>query len=163
MEETELIVFKPRDGINCNSLNQNFAKIQGEVNSNELQLTTIGATALKKDGSNIEQPAINKFQQTETTELEWAGTINLADNSTNFLNPSGNTTVVLPNVPSDVYSHTIILIVQGSQYSVASKTESGAVVTKHLYNGLKIDTTQTYSLMYIFNKLDSSWYYSLTQ
>lgn len=163
MEENKLIVFQPRDGVNCNSLNQNFAKVQEDANSNEIALSTIAATALKKDGSNIEQPAIDKFQQTNTTILTWGPTIELADNSTNFLAPAGNTTVVLPNVESDGFSHTVVLIVQGSSYSVTSKTQSGGNITKHLYNGLNVNTTQTYSLMYIYNKLDGSWYYSLTQ
>lgn len=163
MENQELIIFKSRDGINCNSLNDNFAKIQKHANDNESKLNTIESTALKKDGSNIQQDAIDKFQLTTANILSWAASITLLDNSTNFLNPTGNTTIVLPNVQSDNFSHTIILIVQGSPYSLTSQTVNGAKVTKHLYNGLNIDTTQTYSLMYIYNKLDNSWYYSLTQ
>ena len=163
MEENELIIFEPRKGINCNSLNQNFELLKTKANNNELQLSTIETTALKKDGSNIEPSAVEKFQQTETTVLTWTPTINLVDNSTNFLTPLGNTTVVLPNIPSDAYSHTVILIVQGSNYTITSKTASGAIITKHLYNDSSVDTTSPYSLMYIFNKLNNSWYFYLTQ
>lgn len=163
MEEQEIIDFKARDGINCNSLNANFELVRTQANNNETKLTQIANTALKKDGSNIQQSAIEKFQQTETNVLEWAESISLADNSTNILEPSGNTTIVLPDVPADEFSHTIILIVQGSSYTLSAQTVDGIPVEKHLLNGLNIDTTKTYSLMYIYNKLDNSWYYSLTQ
>lgn len=166
MEENDLIVFKARDGINCNSLNANFAALQQNANSNETSLTIIASTALKKDGSNLEQSTVAKFQQTKTTVLTWTSVIELEDNSTNFLNPAGDTTIVLPKVSNDGFSHTVILIMEGSDYTVTSENKTGEAITKHLLNGLDIDTTKPYSIMYVYNPLDTSsnpWYYSITQ
>lgn len=159
-----LVQFQAGNGINCNSLNANFEACRAAVNANESSLSTIASTALKKDGSNIEDEAIQKFQETPAEVLDnTLSTHELADNTTYFLDPTKNTTVVLPNVSSDEFSHTVVLIVQGSNYTVTSKNKAGQVITKHLLNDLDVDTTETYCIMYVYNKLDNSWYYNITQ
>ena len=152
-----LHIFEAGKGINATKINDNFSQVQTQSNANETAINNIADTALLKDGSNLEQSAINAFQQQTPNILSRSGTISLADNTANFLTLTGNGTISLPAVASDQYSHTISLVVAGGSYSL------GLGTTYHLYNNLDIDTTKTYNVLYIYNKLDSRWYYSLTQ
>lgn len=152
-----MYVFEAGKGINAVKINANFAELQSQTNTNETDIGNLANTALLKDGSNLTQSAINAFQQQTPNILSADGTISLADNSANFLTLTGNGTISLPAVASDQYSHTITLTVQGGSYSL----NLGA--TKHIYNPFEIDTTQPYNVLYIYNKIDNSWYYSLTQ
>ena len=152
-----LNIFEAGKGINAVKINDNFSQVQNQSNTNETAINNIASTALLKDGSNLTQSAINTFQQQTPRILRRSGTISLLDNTANFLTLTGNGTISLPAVASDQYSHTISLVVAGSSYSLSLGT------TYHLYNNLDIDTTQTYNVLYIYNKLDNHWYYSLTQ
>jgi hypothetical protein len=73
---------------------------------------------------------------------------------------TGNGVIALPTITADQYSHTITLVVEGSNYSLDISTATGG---KHLYNDLSIDPTQTYNVLFVYNKIDNSWYYSVTQ
>ena len=150
-------IFKAGKGINAVKINNNFSQLQTRSNNNETAINNIAKTALLKDGSNLTQSAINTFQQQTPNILSRSGTISLADNTANFLTLTSNGTISLPAVASDQYSHTISLVVAGGSYSL------GLGTTYHLYNNLDIDTTKTYNVLYIYNKLDNHWYYSLTQ
>jgi hypothetical protein len=152
-----LNIFEAGKGINATKINDNFSQVQSQSNTNETAINNIASTALLKNGSNLTQSAINTFQQQTPNILSADGTISLADNTANFLTLTGNGTISLPAVASDQYSHTISLVVAGGAYSL------GLGTTYHLYNNLDIDTTQTYNVLYIYNKLDNRWYYSLTQ
>lgn len=156
-EPQTLYVFSAGKGINQVKLNYNFAELQQETNTNETDINNIANTALLKDGSNLTQTIINEFQQQTPNVISNSGTISLTDNTANFLTLTGNGTISLPTPASDQYSHTISLIVQGSNYTL----DLGTVY--HLYNDLTVDTTATYSVLYIYNKIDGNWYYSLTQ
>lgn len=161
MEEKKVPhIFEAGKGINAISINANFKYIQDSANSNESKLTDIDSRALRKDGTNIEQDIVNKFQQEEPILLEnKVGDISLTDNKVHFLTLSGNAKVVLPTVLTDQFSHTIVLIVDGSNYTLnASNGTAG-----HLYNNLSVDPTKPYSVKYIYNKINKKWYYSLTQ
>ena len=154
-----LHIFEAGKGINAEKINDNFSQVQTQSNTNETAINNIADTALLKDGSNLTQSAINTFQQQTVNVITGDGTISLADNPTvaNFLTLTGNGTISLPTGASDQYSHTISLVVAGGPYSL------GLGTTYHLYNNLDIDTTKTYNVLYIYNKLDNHWYYSLTQ
>lgn len=152
-----LNIFEAGKGINAVKINDNFSQVQSQSNTNETAINNIASTALLKDGSNLTQSAINTFQQQTPHILRRSGTISLTDNTANFLTLTGNGTISLPAVASDQYSHTISLVVAGGAYSL------GLGTTYHLYNNLDIDTTKTYNVLYIYNKLDNHWYYSLTQ
>lgn len=154
-----LHIFEAGKGINAEKINDNFSQVQTQSNTNETAINNIADTALLKDGSNLTQSAINTFQQQTVNVITGDGTISLADDPTvaNFLTLTGNGTILLPTVTSDQYSHTISLVVAGGSYSL------GLGTTYHLYNNLDIDTTKTYNVLYIYNKLDNHWYYSLTQ
>ena len=152
-----LNIFEAGKGINATKINYNFSQVQSQSNTNETAINNIASTALLKDGSNLTQSAINTFQQQTPRILRRSGTISLLDNTANFLTLTGNGTISLPAVASDQYSHTISLVVAGGSYSL------GLGTTYHLYNNLDIDTTKTYNVLYIYNKLDNRWYYSLTQ
>lgn len=154
---SEMELFSAGKGVNCVKLNTNFDQVMSVTNDNEDQINEIATNALQNDGSNLTQTIIDEFQQQTPNILSTSGTIALTDNSANFLTLTGNGTISLPNVPADQYSHTINLVVAGGAYSLYL----GA--TKHLYNPLAIDTTQTYNVLYIYNKIENSWYYSLTQ
>ena len=152
-----LHIFEAGKGINATKINDNFSQVQSQSNTNETAINNIASTALLKDGSNLTQSAINTFQQQTPNILSTSGTISLTDNTANFLTLTGNGIISLPAVASDQYSHTISLVVDGGSYSL------GLGTTYHLYNNLDIDTTKTYNVLYIYNKLDNHWYYSLTQ
>jgi hypothetical protein len=152
-----LNIFEAGKGINAVKINDNFSQVQSQSNTNETAINNIASTALLKDGSNLTQSAINTFQQQTPRILRRSNTISLLDNTANFLTLTGNGTISLPAVASDQYSHTISLVVAGGSYSL------GLGTTYHLYNNLDIDTTKTYNVLYVYNKLDNHWYYSLTQ
>jgi hypothetical protein len=152
-----LNIFEAGKGINAVKINDNFSQVQSQSNTNETAINNIASTALLKDGSNLTQSAINTFQQQTPNILSTDGTISLADNTANFLTLTGNGTISLPAVASDQYSHTISLVVAGSSYSL------GLGTLNHLYQPITIDTTKTYNVIYIYNKIDNSWYYGLTQ
>lgn len=152
-----MYVFEAGKGINATKINANFSELQNQTNTNETDIGNLASTALLKDGSNITPSLVATFQQQTPNILSTSDTIALTDNSANFLTLTDNGTISLPNVPADQYSHTINVVVAGSAYSL----DLGA--TKHLYNPLTIDTTQTYNVLYIYNKIDNSWYYSITQ
>lgn len=156
-EDSEFWTFQAGNGINCIKLNENFADLQSTTNNNENSINTVAATALKKDGSNLTSSIIADFQKQTPNIITGDNTITLIDNSANFLTLTGNATIALPTVPADQYSHTISLVVEGSSYSLDLGT------LNHLYTPITIDTTQTYNVLYIYNKIDNSWYYSLTQ
>lgn len=156
-EPQDLYVFSAGKGINQFKLNYNFAELQQQSNTNESAINNIANTALLKDGSNLTQTIIDEFQQQTPNIITSSGSITLTDNSTNFLTLTDNGTIALPTVSADQYSHTIVLVVEGGSYSL----DLGA--TKHLYNPITIDTTQTYNVMYVYNKIENEWYYSLTQ
>lgn len=149
--------FEAGKGINAVKINENFTEVVDLANANETALLRIEQTALRKDGSNLTQYAIDKFKQETPNILIGDGTIALADNTANFLTLTGNGTILLPNIAQDQYSHTMTLVVSGSEYALNLGT------TKHLLNPVGIDTTQTYNVLYVYNKLDNSWYYSITQ
>lgn len=159
-ENQNIDVFSPNKGINVVKLNSNFAKLQQQTNDNEDDITTITNTALLKNGSNLTPEIINDFQSQVPNILSANGTITLTDNSANFLTLTGNGTIALPTVSSDDKSHTIILIVEGSNYTLDIGTATG---DKHLFNDITVDPTETYSVMFIYNKIENAWYYSLTQ
>ena len=159
MEEKKVPhIFEAGKGVNLVKLNADFKYVQDSANSNESKLTDIDSKALRKDGANIEQDLVNKFHQEEPVLLEnKRGDIVLTDNKTHFLSLVGAGNIVLPNVLTDQFSHTIVLIVQGGDYSLYVGTD------KKIYSYDEIDTTKTYSVLYIWNKIDKSWYSSITQ
>lgn len=157
-----LNIFQAGKGINAVKINDNFSQLQNQSNTNETAINNIASTALLKDGSNLTQSAINTFQQQTPNILSTSGAISLADNTANFLTLTGNNTnrIVLPAVASDQYSHTISLVVAGSSYSLDITTATGG---RHLYNDLSVDPTKTYNVLFLYNKIENAWYYSLTQ
>jgi hypothetical protein len=152
--------FSPGKGINMVKLNYNFGAIQQQANTNETNINTIANTALLKDGSNLTPDIIAEFQSEVPNILSGSDTITLTDNSANFLTLTGNGVIALPTIASDNYSHTIALIVEGGQYSLDIATATGG---KHLFNDLDVDSTNTYSVLFLYNKIEQAWYYSLTQ
>lgn len=153
-------IFQAGKGINAVKINDNFSQLQTQSNNNETAINNIASTALLKDGSNLTQSIIDDFQQQTPNILSGSGPIALTDNSANFLTLTGNGQISLPTISSDIYSHTIILVVEGSNYSLDIAT---ATNDKHLLNDIYIDPTQTYNVLFVYNKLDNSWYYSITQ
>lgn len=157
---SEMLLFSAGKGVNCVKLNTNFDQVMSDTNDNETQINDIATNALQNDGSNLTQTIIDEFQQQTPNVLSTSGTISLSDNTANFLTLTGNGVIDLPAITPDQYSHTISLVVGGSAYTLDIGTATG---NKHLYNPLAIDTTQTYNVLFVYNKIDSSWYYSLTQ
>ena len=154
-----LNIFEAGKGINATKINDNFSQVQSQSNANETAINNIADTALLKDGSNLTQNIIDAFQQQTPIILQnRSGTISLADNTVYFLSLSGNATISLPTISSDQYSHTIILYVQShSSFSLTLGTQ------KHFFDYNYVNISNPYSVMYTYNKLDNSWYYSITQ
>jgi hypothetical protein len=152
-----LHIFDAGKGINRVKLNENFAALQGLTNSNESQINTIAATALHKNGDNLEPSAIDAFRKDTVIVLETSGSVTLVDGGDYFLTPTGNITVTLPTITPDQYSHTISLIVAGSQYSVDFGQNVGSLL------GPDIDTEQPYSVLLVYNKIDDKWYHYIGQ
>lgn len=148
-----MYTFQAGKGINASKLNDNFTELQTKSNSNESAINSLSNDALRKDGSNITQALVDDFNTVTPIILSnQAGTISLQDNKQYFLTLSGSGTISLPVVPSDSYSHTIVLIVQGSNYSLNLGTQ------KTLGSLIGIDSTRAYQILYIYNKIDNSWY-----
>lgn len=155
-----MYVFEAGKGINAVKINANFSELQSQTNTNETAIDDLANAALLKNGTNITPSLVQAFNQQTPNILSGDGTIALTDNSANFLTLTGNGTISLPTVAADQYSHTINLVVAGSAYSLDVSTATGG---KHLYNPLTIDSTQPYNVLFIYNKIDNSWYYSITQ
>ena len=149
--------FEAGKGINALKINENFVEVKDVANANESALLRLSQTALLKDGSNLSQDLVNEFNQNTPDIKTTGGVITLADNTTTFLTLTNNSSIQLPTVNADQYSHTIVLIVAGGLYSLSLGTSF------HLLNNEEIDTTLPYSVLYVYNKLDNKWYYNLTQ
>ena len=150
--------FEAGKGINAVKINENFTEVIDLANANETALLQLSQTALLKDGSNLSQDVVDKFKQDEPIVLESRqGDIALTDNKTHFLSLSGNGKIVLPSVVDDQFSHTITLIVEGSNYSLELGT------TKPILTRENIDVSKTYNLLYIYHKVNRAWYYYITQ
>lgn len=153
-----LNIFEAGKGINAVKINDNFSQVQNQSNTNETAINNIANTALKADGSNITQTMIDEFNTVTPNIITGSGNVNLTDNSVNFLTLTANSDVILPVItPDDSYSHTIVVVVAGSLFSLSLGTSA------HLLQNSDIDTTLPYSVMYVFNKIDNQWYYCLTQ
>ena len=152
-----MYTFVAGKGINVNKLNPNFEEVKDDANDNETALTAISNTALLKDGSNITQDLKDEFLSETDTIITSSGNISLVDDTSNFLTLTGNGTIVLPVITADQFSHTIRLVVGGSAYSLNLGT------TYHLLTNPDVDTASPYYVMYIFNKLDNRWYFSISQ
>ena len=150
-------VFEAGKGINCVKINDNFSQLQTLTNDNETAIDTVANTALLKDGSNLTQAIVSEFQQQTPNIITADGTISLADNSANFLTLTGNGVISLPAVAADSYSHTITLVVEGSPYTLDLGT-TYSVLTKG-----DLDTTQPYSVLYMYHKVRGTWYYYISQ
>lgn len=152
-----MYTFEAGKGINAIKLNANFTEVQGDANTNEIALTTISNTALLKDGSNITQTLVDTFNTVTPIVRSVSGNFSVTDNKVYHLTLTGNTVILLPTVATDANSHTIIIIVQGSLYSLNLGT------SYHLLQNSSIDTNSAYSIMYVYNKVDNHWYYCITQ
>lgn len=151
-------IFVAGKGINCIKLNENLAALQNLSNANESAINDIEANALLKDGSNVTQTMVDAFNTVTPVVLtNQSETIALQDNTSYYISLSGDATISLPAVPSDSISHTITMVVEGSAYSLDLGT------TKTLGSLLAIEPNQAYQVMYIYNKIDNQWYYSLGQ
>lgn len=152
-------VFQAGKGINATKINDNFSQLQNKSNSNENSINNIYSNAIFKDGTNLSQTIVNEFQKQTPVVLEnQSGIISLNDNTVYFISLSSDTTISLPPISDDAYSHTIVVYVQG---------HSGKVLTlgtnKSFFSYLSASTSLPYSIMYIYNKIDKNWYYMLTQ
>ena len=150
-------VFEAGKGINCVKINDNFSQLQTLTNDNETAIDTVANTALLKDGSNLTQAIVSEFQQQTPNIITADGTISLADNSANFLTLTDNGVISLPAVATDSYSHTITLVVEGSPYTLDLGT-TYSILTKD-----DLDTTQPYSVLYMYHKVRGAWYYYISQ
>ena len=156
-----LYTFQAGKGINANKINSNFTEVKDQANTNENNINTIANTALLKNGSNMSPGMAINFNRMPTNEI-FAGPgqeIYLQDNRVYSINLNGNGAfITLPGVTPGDKSHTIIAMIRSNGYSL-----DYLGTTYHLLNDLNVDTTGSYSVMYIFNKLDNHWYYSLTK
>lgn len=150
-------IFQAGKGINATKINDNFSQLQNQTNTNETNINTIAGTALLKNGTNLTQSIVDTFNKDTPNIISASGTISLNDGTTNFLTLTGNGTISLPSVESDSFSHTIVLIVQGGQYSLSLGT------VNPLGTLARINPDMPYQVLYIFNKIDNSWYYCLGQ
>lgn len=155
-----LYTFQAGKGINANKINSNFTEVKNQANTNENNINTIANTALLKDGSNMSPGMAINFNKQQTKVVYASGNdITLTDNQWYSINLNGNgSNIVLPNVTPGDKSHTIIAMIRSNGYSL-----NYLGTTYHLLNDLNVDTTGNYSVMYVYNKLDNHWYYSLTQ
>lgn len=153
--------FSVGKGVNSVKINENFSALQTQTNANETNINTIANTALLKDGSNLTQSIVDDFQKQTPIILSTDGNILLTDNRVHYLTLTGNNTnqVVLPAVVADNYSHTIILIVDGSEYSLDFANGTAGQIGMPVL----LDGSLTYCIMYIYNKLDNRWYYNISQ
>lgn len=150
--------FEAGKGINAIKINENFTEVRDLANDNETTLYRLSQTALLKDGSNLTQDIIAKFQQEEPVVLtNKSGDIALSDNKTHFLSLSGAGKIVLPTVLTDQFSHTITLIVDGSSYSL-NLGSTNVILTKG-----DVDVSKPYNVLYIYHKVHRAWYYYISQ
>lgn len=152
-----MYTFQAGKGINVTKLNSNFNEVVQKANTNEEKLVDIANKSLLKDGSNLTQTIVEDFNRHEPIYLSGSGTKTLTDNRTHYLTLTGNATISLPTPANDMMSHTIVLLVQGSNYTLYLGTE------KHLNSPGELKTTKPYQVLYVYNKLDKSWYYCLGQ
>lgn len=153
----EIETFEAGKGVNCIKLNDNFNKIKNQANANESQIGVLANSSLKKDGSNLTQDIVDRFNRTtQRTIPNASGSISLEDGDEASITLSGDATIVLPAVPQDQYSHTIVAIVIPNGHILnLGTTHHGLTST--------VDIEKPYSIMYIYNKLDNNWYYFLGQ
>ena len=150
--------FEAGKGINAIKINENFTEVRDLANNNETTLYRLSQTALLKDGSNLTQDIITKFQQEEPVVLtNKSGDISLTDNKTHFLSLSGSGKIVLPTVLTDQFSHTITLIVDGGSYSL-DLGSTNVILTKG-----DVDVSKPYNVLYIYHKVHRAWYYYISQ
>lgn len=153
-----MYTFEAGKGVNLVKLNANFTEVQNLANSNEMALLRIEQTALRKDGINITQDIVDEFrQETPIVLSSKKGNISLADNKTYFLSLSGAGKIILPTVPTDQFSHTITLIVDGSSYSL-DLGSTNVILTKG-----DINVSKPYNVLYIYHKVHRAWYYYISQ
>lgn len=155
-----LNVFQVGKGINATKVNANFSELQTQTNTNETNINTIANTALLKDGSNLTQTIVDDFQkQTPIVLATTSGTITLTDNRVHFLELTGDGEIDLPTIQPDQYSHTIVLVVQGGTYSLDVARDTAGSFSSQII----VDVSEPYNVIYIYNKIDQHWYYSLSQ
>lgn len=154
-------IFQAGKGINATKINDNFSQLQNQTNTNETNINTIANTALLKDGSNLTQSIVNDFNSSEPIVLESSGTISLTDNRVHYLTLTANNDnkIQLPSISSDSFSHTIVLIVAPSNYSLNIAEDTYGTIGSPVL----LDSTLTYSVMYVYNKIDNHWYYTVSQ
>lgn len=153
-------IFSAGKGINCIKLNQNFADLQTKSNTNETQINNIATNSLKKDGSNVTQSVVDAFNTVTPVVLtNQSGTITLQDNTPYYISLSGDAVLdTMPIVAPDGISHTITAVIQCNNYSFDMSVIHGT-----LGSVISIDTTKDYQVMFIYNKIDGYWYYSIGQ
>ena len=154
-------IFQAGKGINATKINDNFSQLQNQTSTNETNINTIANTALLKDGSNLTQSIVNDFNASEPIVLESSGTISLTDNRVHYLTltANNNNKIQLPSISSDSFSHTIVLIVAPSNYSLNIAEDTYGTIGSPVL----LDSTLTYSVMYVYNKIDNHWYYTVSQ
>lgn len=153
--------FEAGKGINAVKINENFTEVMDLANANETALLQLSQTALLKDGSNLSQDVVDEFKQDEPIVLEnRQGDIALTDNKTHFLSLSGAGKIILPTVPTDQFSHTITLIVDGSSYTLDAS--NGGTLPQILTKG-DVDVSKPYNVLYIYHKVHRAWYYYISQ
>jgi hypothetical protein len=152
-----MYTFQAGKGVNVTKLNSNFNEVVQKANTNEEKLVDIANKSLLKDGSNLTQTIVEDFNRHEPIYLSGSGTKTLTDNRTHYLTPTGNVTISLPTPANDMMSHTIVLLVQGSNYTVTLGTG------KYLSSPGELKPTKPYQVLYVYNKLDKTWYYCLGQ
>lgn len=149
--------FNAGDGINATKLNSNFDELKNQANDNELDLQALSNAALLKNGSNLTADIIKDFNTLTPNVSSKSGTIALDDNTVNYITLTGNATISLPSISPDQKSHRIIAVVSVGSYSLNLGT------TKHLLTPVSVSSSIPYQIMYIYNKIDNSWYYCLGQ
>lgn len=155
-QDSQFWVFEAGKGINRVKLNDNFAQLQGITNSNESALNTLSTQALHKNGDNLEQSAVDAFKRDNVTVLTTSDGVTLDDGGDYFLIPTGDVTITLPTITPDQYSHTISMVVAGSEYSVD-------LGTSYSLMNPPVDTEQDYSVLFVYNHIDDKWYYFMGQ
>lgn len=157
----DLHTFVAGTGISAPKLNQNFENLKSQSNDNEIRLTELSNVALLKDGTNVTQSLVSRFNERNIIEMSGQGDISLPDNSEIVLTLEDNGVIRLPQIEqNDAVSHTIALVVMGSEYSLDVST---ATNNKHLLNNFNVDASKPFSVLFIYNKIDNSWYYYLAQ
>lgn len=156
-------IFEAGKGINATKINENFTEVINVANDNETALLQIANTALLKNGANVTQDMVTKFQQEEPiliTGEEASGDIILTDNRTHFLSLTGNGKIVLPTVPTDEYSHTITLVVSSTEYTLDISYDGKAEI---LATNTELIEPNPFNVLYVFNKIEHKWNYYITQ